>query len=370
MVWVKYLVDENYYSMWKTIELTFLKKFHEETDILWKSYAPENILNVLGNSQVAESLRTWYIFRQEATKDIFDCKYSDIGTCQILWFNRQIRSKSKSNFYYSNWYQNNIRTVDDLLNPPFPGYKLFEELVLDFNIPQSDRRKYNFLMRNVPEEWLENPNAQNNEVFDTLIAKLMSIKKIPSYAYKVLCNQCPPQNRYDYWHDKLTVPQDTNWDKIHINNFRCTIDTRLRSFYFKVFHKAIALNAFLYKIKRKDSPNCSFCDKFEETTVHLFCECEKVTPLWHELLTLIHLKLDPNFNLTTFEKLFGTPSDKFLSYLFLLLKYFIYTCKFKSSLPNKTAFKSFVKTHKETEYFLAKKRNKLPIHLKKWKFDV
>ena len=155
----------------------------------------------------------------------------------------------------------------------------------------------------------------------------MSTRKVPSYAYKVLGNQCSPQNRYDYWYDKLTVPQDTNLEKIHVSNFRCTIDTRLRS-----FHKTIALNAFLYKIKRKDSPNCSFCDKVEETTVHLFCECEKVTPLWQELLTLIHLKLDPNFSLTNFEKLFRTPCDKFLSYLFLLLKYFIYTCKFKSSL--------------------------------------
>ena len=86
---------------------------------------------------------------------------------------------------------------------------------------------------------------------------------------------------------------------------------------------------FTFRLSRQcEHGECSFCDKFEETTVNssfnLFCECdcEKVTPLWHELLTLIHLKLDPNFDLTTFEKLFGTPSDKFLSYLFLLLKYF------------------------------------------------
>ena len=39
-------------------------------------------------------------------------------------------------------------------------------------------------------------------------------------------------------------------------------------------------------------------------------------------------------------------------------------------MPSYIAFKSFVKTQKETEYFLAKKRNKLHIHLKKWKFDV
>ena len=60
--------------------------------------------------------------------------------------------------------------------------------------------------------------------------------------------------------------------------FFCTIDSKLRSFYFKICHKAIALNDFLFKIKRKDSPNCSLCDKKEETMVHLFCECEKGYP--------------------------------------------------------------------------------------------
>ena len=53
-----------------------------------------------------------------------------------------------------------------------------------------------------------------------------------------------------------------------------------------------ALNAFLYNIKRQDSPNCIFCNKEGEILVNLFCECEKVTPLWNELLTLIHLKVD------------------------------------------------------------------------------
>ena len=173
--------------VWKTIELSFLEKFHEETDILWKSHAPENILKSLGNSQLAESLGSWYIFRQEATKDIFDCHFSEIGACQLLWFNKQIRSKSKTHFYYDNWFKNNIQSIHDLLNPPLPGYKLFEEIVLDFNIPHSDRRKYNFLLKNVPQEWLESPNFQNNDVFEALCAKLTSTRKVPSYAYRILC---------------------------------------------------------------------------------------------------------------------------------------------------------------------------------------
>ena len=104
--------------------------------------------------------------------------------------------------------------------------------------------------------------------------------------------------------------------------------------------------------------------------VHLFCECEKVAPIWQDLLTIISQNCDSINTVTNFEKLFGIFSDKFVSYLYLIMKYHIYICKFNNSLPNFVTFKSFVKKQKKIEYFLAKKSNKLPAHFKKWHFDV
>ena len=62
------------------------------------------------------------------------------------------------------------------------------------------------------------------------------------------------KNSMGFW-EKLNVGvtddvEDTDWDEIHIRNFKCSIDTRLRSLYFKIFHKAIAFNDFLFKINR------------------------------------------------------------------------------------------------------------------------
>ena len=67
-------------------------------------------------------------------------------------------------------------------------------------------------------------------------------------------------------------------------------------------------------------------------------------------------------------KIFGFPSEFFWTFLFLL-KYFIYS-KFKGIMPAYIAFKSFVKTQKETEYFLAKRETNSPFIEKKLKFDV
>ena len=123
MTWVKSLLDKNHDSVWKTIACASLKKFHENQDILWISHAPESILKSLNNIQLADSLRTWYIFfREGACKNIFGKSFCDIGICQSLWFNKQIRSKSKQFLYYENWYAKNIRTISDLLNPPFPAW--------------------------------------------------------------------------------------------------------------------------------------------------------------------------------------------------------------------------------------------------------
>lgn len=166
------------------------------------------------------------------------------------------------------------------------------------------------------------------------------------------------------------IPATNNWADTHKNNFLCSIDTKLRSFYFKIFHEAIALNDFLFKIKRKESSKCSLCDNEEESIIHLFCECEKVIPLWQDLLTIVSKDLKNPLNITNFEKIFGISSDKFVTYLFLLLKFYIHTCKFNNSLPNFVAFKSFVKKRKEIEYSVAKKRNKLHAHFKKWRFII
>ena len=162
----------------------------------------------------------------------------------------------------------------------------------------------------------------------------------------------------EFWENILDVHVDAlgdgseeiDWEEIHFRNFKCTIETKLRSFYFKVFHKAIAFNEFLFKINRKDSPLCDFCNKFPETIVHVFCECEHVKPIWADLVEIINDKHDMDFVLSNFEKIFGIFKDKFLSYLILCVKYFIYVCKFKKVKPNFLGCKALIKNKRDIEF--------------------
>ena len=369
MSWVKKLLDDNYESLWKSIEISILNNFSDERDILWKAYAPAGILNKLTSSQLAESLQTWYIFRENFAKTEFNVTFSSIGSCQCIWFNRNIRSKSKQYFWYQDWLDKGIVYISNLLNPPHPGHKLFEELVLDYDISKRDRRKYNFLLKNIPTDWLVTSDLTTDTIFDKIRTQLLKTQKIPKYAYSVMLESCLPEKQMIFWKD-FHYPDQVNWEKTHINNFKCTISTRIRSFYFKLFHRAIGLNDFLYKIKRKDSPNCSFCNAAPETYIHLFIECVVVKPIWDAAIKVLVQKINKPPIFSIYLKMFGCDSDKFLTYLFLLLKYYIYICKFQNKPPSFEGYKAFIATNEKLEYCIAKKNNKLPMHFQKWRFKI
>ena len=91
-------------------QFSALERFNNMRDILWKSYAPENILNTLGCTQIADSLRTAisYIFRDKISVKYVDNYFLYLGQSQVIWFNRNIKSKSKQSFFYEDWFKKEI----------------------------------------------------------------------------------------------------------------------------------------------------------------------------------------------------------------------------------------------------------------------
>ena len=56
--------------------------------------------------------------------------------------------------------------------------------------------------------------------------------------------------------------------------------------------------------------------------------------------------------------MFGYDSDKFLTYLFLLLEYYVYICKFQNKPPSFEGYKAYTIVNKDLEYCIAKKNNR------------
>ena len=182
--------------------------------------------------------------------------------------------------------------------------KTFEDLVVKFDIPITDQRKYDSLMNALYLDWyIDHQDVHKNIVFE-LLRKL----KVPSYAYSLLRNkdkslQAKIGNKWEEW---LGLDRDEiEFSVIHKNNFKCTIETQLRSFYFKMFHNAIALNSFLYKIGRRDSPLCYFCQELPETLIHIFCKCTVIAPMWKKLSNYIDNKTKETTLYFEFAHIFG-----------------------------------------------------------------
>ena len=104
MVWVNHLLDDSYSSLWKTIEVDF----HCDVDILWKSYAPESFLTKLKNNQLADSIRTWYIFRAKAVKNWLDLIRRIFLLKNFYGLTEEFVLSPNSFFDYQDWYDKGI----------------------------------------------------------------------------------------------------------------------------------------------------------------------------------------------------------------------------------------------------------------------
>ena len=239
----------------------------------------------------------WYLYKSKFKGNL---GWSNFRLQGPIWWNKDVRLKSNKCFFYPVWDEKGIRHISDL----FLGHnfvKTFEDLVVEFDIPITDRRKYNSLMNGIYLDRFQNSKNIQENVFNKICSSLVSEKKVPKHVYSILRNQTFVEVENN-WIDSLDVMDEVEWNYIHYANFKCTIETQLRSFYFKFFHKAICTNQFLHRIGRTDSPNCYFCNILPETILHLFCECEKVSPLWDELCFLINNVSGESFTFSNFEK--------------------------------------------------------------------
>ena len=166
---------------------------------------------------------------------------------------------------------------------PTPVLKYFDDLIIEYDISYKNTGKHNSLMKSIVErELLDNISIGTFVPFNVFFFSWFLAQKVPRYTYSIMLDASPSEKAITFWEvlfSDFVEDKDFEWENIHNRNFKCTIETQLRSFYLKIFHRAIAFNQFLFKIGRRDSPLCTFCNKVPENTFHVFCECDKVRPI-------------------------------------------------------------------------------------------
>ena len=152
---------------------------------MFRTVAPDCVFNTLSNCQLIETIKPWYFYKSKIKGNL---GWSNFHLQDPIWWNKGVQLKSKKFFFYPVWYEKRICHISDL----FLGHncvKTFEDLVLEFDIPISDRRKYNSWRMVFIWIGFRNPKNIQENIFDKISSSLVSEKKVPKNVYSVLRNQ-------------------------------------------------------------------------------------------------------------------------------------------------------------------------------------
>ena len=168
-----------------------------------------------------------------------------------------------------------------------------------------------------------------------------------------------------------TEYREQEWENIYKLPFLSTIETKLRSFQFKINHNIYYTNQKLYRDKLSDTPLCHFCNQETETLLHIFVECRYVVELWRFVNTLITNVF--NFPpLEVSEKVLGVhekislPQFDAVNHLTILVKHFIHMCKYKNTEPSIPRLKEKIVDIERIERMISIRKNKQDFHDQKW----
>ena len=90
-----------------------------------------------------------------------------------------------------------------------------------------------------------------------------------------------PLNIQNKWEKEVhTGVVIEDWSFIYCIPFSVTKDTKLQDFQYKVIHRILITNSFLYKCGLKETELCTFCTETKENLVHIFWECNYVRNFW------------------------------------------------------------------------------------------
>ena len=153
--------------------------------------------------------------------------------------------------------------------------------------------------------------------------------------------------------DCLIEPNETvDWVAVYRKPFECTKISKLLVFQFKRFHRRLATNNFLKKINFIDNDPCSFCQREDESLIHLFWTCTVTSRFWEAFKEwLIRDKVFPMLDLSPTLVVGLKPQlmqNKNHYFLFLVARYYIWTCRTRSHCPKIEGFHPFLSHYNPT----------------------
>jgi exonuclease III len=287
---------------------------------------------------------------------------------ESIWNNTYIATNRKP-LYWRNWIKRGINTINDLLNEDGNFLSHIEI-----------QNKYNFgcnflnilqIKQSIPSVWTEKLKYYNKKqtVDQILITSKTGVVCLGKTTSKIFYNMLNIQNYRPptcvaKW--KESFPMSViDWPEVFYNPYSITRETKLQSFQYRVIHRIIPCNKWLFNIKIMESSQCNFCDEID-TIQHFLIKCHSASIFWNSFIAWWNRHSEDQWaNFADFSEiiLFGLMDERefstVLNYLILLGKYYIYINKLKDDNSlNFQRFLVYVKSKLTTELFILEKESK------------
>ena len=149
----------------------------------------------------------------------------------------------------------------------------------------------------------------------------------------------PPVSLH-YW-NQICTNHDPEWSKIYQTPYQISFDSRLHSFFYKMFLRIFPCNWYVSKIDNTVSSMCELCSLNQvDDLYHYFYDCEISNNLWIEMNNFITEKI-PSINretlMTKRYAMLGVQENiqnkNILNFIVLYTKYFISLRKYSGNIP-------------------------------------
>ena len=222
---------------------------------------------------------------------------------------------------YSSWSKRSITKISDLWDGQRNKWKVKTHPV--FQVMQNNpdwETEYARIKRALPQQWyliLKNLPVNIGQTKLLKYHKALCIThnsiningkecginkfKAKDLYYHILYPQKQP-NCTAVWNDMLQ--KELNWSLIFKSRLKAMQDRKRCELHWKIIHRAIYTESRLSKMGRSDGL-CKICNQYEETTSHLFYECNLASSLWEYLTRNILCKCNCIFIFTLEDVLFG-----------------------------------------------------------------
>ena len=211
-------------------------------------------------------------------------------TDQSLWLNKNITVEGES-IFWKEWHEKGITFIRDIIDEHGMFYdeiQLSQKYSLNTNFLRNLQ-----LRQSIPIHWRTKLNNANfpplinqptfqisNSSGPITLAQLQS-RQIYWFLFYLNKTQNNEPKCISKW-SALYENEAFAWDRIFSLPYKICKNTRLQSLQYRLLHRIITCNHWLFNAKIKASPNCETC-KGDDTLEHFFVQCDDVREFWTSL---------------------------------------------------------------------------------------